>query len=266
MNALYAFNRITDDIGDEEDVPVELRRAQLVTWRETLRRALDPDAASDSVFDIKQSQAIELFDHPAMPAIVDTVKRCQIPPKYVFAVIDGVEMDLYPFEISNFSDLEQYCYHVAGAVGLCCIHVWGFNNQAAIPLAIECGMALQLTNILRDLTEDFSAGRVYLPDEDFERFQYSKTDLAAKTLNESFSNLMQFEVERTKSYYARAELLFEHLEPCGRPILRTMLDIYGGILREIERRKFDVFSDRVSIPKWKKLWFAGRAMLSSGKR
>ena len=264
MNALYAFNRITDDLGDEDDVDVELRRTRLTAWRESLRFILNCGREIDRDEMPGTAEIGTFSEHPAHPAIADMVARHHIPSEYLFAVIDGVEMDLSPTEIATFADLERYCYHVAGAVGLCCIHVWGFrHDDRAIPLAIECGTALQLTNILRDIGEDVDRGRIYLPREDLERFGYSADDLRRRVVNDQFLDLMRFQVARAKVYYERAERLFEYLESPGKPILRAMLDIYGGLLREIERRNFDVFSKRTSIPKWKKLWFAIRAMLFS---
>ena len=290
MEALYAFNRITDDLGDDESVELELRRVQLTAWRESIRYLLrhESHAASstppevdgyqppptlrihrpEGAFSPKQTPRtgeIGTFsDHPAHMAIADVVHQYQIPPQYLFAVIDGVEQDLDPVSMAKFADLENYCYHVAGAVGLCCIHIWGFHRDPrAIPLAIDCGLALQLTNILRDLAEDADQGRFYLPHEDLVRFGYSQEDLRQRRNNQPFQELMRFQVERAKSYYARAEQLLPYLEPDGKPILRAMIDIYQAVLHEIEHRRFDVFSRRVSIPKWKKLWFATRAMIFS---
>lgn len=262
MQALYAFNRITDDLGDDPTVSLELRRAQLHAWRASIQAILDCprlDAFEQNL--PRTSEVATLNTHPALPAIADMVARYHIPYEYLFAVIDGVEMDLSPLEIVSFDDLQSYCYRVAGAVGLCCIHIWGFRDSRASALAIDCGLALQLTNILRDLSEDTLLGRTYLPSEDLERFGYSSDDLARHVMDSRFRSLMQFQVERALSYYDRAEELFGYLDPCGRPILRTMLDIYGGLLKEIQRRDFDVFAERVSLAKWKKLWFAGRAIL-----
>jgi phytoene synthase len=261
MDALYAFNRITDDLGDDESVSVELRRTRLSAWRESLRSALSGGNNRPHSRTPGTGEVGTYWDHPAQPAIADMVFRHEIPTEYLFAVIDGVETDLDRVDIATFADLERYCYHVAGAVGLCCIHVWGFHGDEAISLAIECGLAFQLTNILRDIAEDASMGRVYLPREDLDRFGYHADDIRQRVMDDRFFNLMRFETERAKSYYSRAERLFAHLEPHGRRILRAMLDIYGGLLSEIERRNFDIFSKRVSIPKWKKVWYAGRAIL-----
>lgn len=259
MNALYAFNRITDDLGDDESLPTEERRARLAKWRELVHSAV-----SGSLNELSYSSGSLGDERRYLPAISDMVTRSGIPHEYLFAVIEGVELDLHPVEVATFEELERYCYHVAGAVGLCCIHVWGFRESSEVrQLAIDCGLALQLTNILRDLAEDADRGRIYLPREDLLRFGYSLDDLRRRTINRPFRDLMQFEVARAKSYYARGEELLDHLAPPGRPILRAMLDIYGGLLREIERRDFDVFSNRVSLPKWRKLWYAGRAILTA---
>ena len=258
MNALYAFNRITDDLGDDESLTIDDRRIQLAAWRESVRTAL-----TGTPTDV----ALALYSQPTnynryLPAIADMVTTHRIPHEYLFAVIDGVEMDLRPVEVGAFEELERYCYHVAGAVGLCCIHVWGFRDDPAVrQLAIDCGLALQLTNILRDLAEDADRGRIYLPREDLDRFGYSLDDLHRRTRDQRFRDLMRFEVDRAKTYYASGERLFNYLESPGKSILRAMLDTYGGLLHEIERRDFDVFSQRVSLPKWKKLWYAGRAVL-----
>jgi phytoene synthase len=262
MNALYAFNRITDDLGDDPAVSLELRRTQLSAWRESVRAALGMPGDDVRVEDLPRTSEVgTLTSHPALPAVADMVARYHIPHEYLMAVIDGVEMDLHPLEVKTFADLEQYCYRVAGAVGLCCIHVWGFRDDRARALAVDCGLALQLTNILRDLGDDAALGRIYLPSEDMARFSYSLDDLRGQVRNKNFQSLMQFEVERARTYYERSQQLFGYLDPPGKPILRTMLDIYGGLLREIERRDFDVFSRRVSLAKWKKLWFAGRAIV-----
>ena len=141
MNALYAFNRITDDLGDDESITVDERRIRLAAWRETMRAALSGDSP-DAVTMARASLAE--FDR-YLPAVADMVARHRVPHEYLFAVIDGVELDLSPVEVATFGELERYCYHVAGAVGLCCIHVWGFREGPEVrQLAIDCGLALQL--------------------------------------------------------------------------------------------------------------------------
>ena len=150
---------------------------------------------------------------------------------------------------------------MAGAVGLCCIHIWGFHDSEAVQRAIDCGTAFQLTNILRDVGEDAAAGRVYLPAEDLQRFGVTVEDLIAQRCDDRFRALMAFEAERAKSFYALAEQLLPCLEPHGRPIMKAMLQLYGGLLHEIERCHFDVFRQHVSLPRWRKLWIAADALI-----
>lgn len=244
MNALYAFLRLTDDIGDDPKRDLAARRDDLARWRNDLQSALTGT----------------LPDHPVWPAVADIIRRFEIPAKHLTAVIDGVEMDLTPRPFATFHDLSNYCYHVAGAVGLCCIRVWGCRDVAAEPLAIDCGLAFQLTNILRDLAEDAAQGRIYLPEEDLQQFGYSADDLRRQTVNREFRMLMAFETERAKSCYQRAAGLSAHLSPPGRRVLQIMREIYGGLLREIESRSFDVFTRRVRLPAWKKCWITAKSL------
>ncbi|MEX0701419.1 MAG: squalene synthase HpnC [Planctomycetales bacterium] len=266
MCALYAFMRVSDDIGDDARLPVEQRRERLAEWRTSFAAALDGrpsmvDGRSQRTTDDGQRTADDGPIHPLLPALVDVVRRHGIPHEHLFAVLDGVRMDLDGARFEIFDDLARYCYHVAGAVGLCCIHVWGFRDPAATQAAIDCGLAFQLTNILRDLGEDAAAGRVYLPREDLVRFGCTPEQFAAGEMNSQFAELMRFEVARARSYYVRAQRLFDLLEPAGRPILAAMLRIYGGLLDEIERRDYDVFSARVALPRWRKLLIALRAIV-----
>jgi phytoene synthase len=241
MCVLYAFMRVTDDLGDS-DQPEAMRKTDLARWRESLVRAC---ATGES-------------DHPVLPALVDVVRKYRIPLRYLLDVIAGVEMDLQPVGFQTFEELAGYCYHVAGAVGLACIHLWGFHDERALAAAVDCGTAFQLTNIFRDLSEDAARGRVYLPREDLDRFQLAADELAGRNpngegRNERFERLMEFEVARARDYYARAGALYEYLDPPGRPILEAMLRIYGGLLDEIERRRYDVFTRRVELSRWRKI-------------
>jgi phytoene synthase len=246
MCVLYAFMRLSDDLGDDEaQRPLADRQTALDAWRTSLSRAVEGDVAA----------------HPVFPALHDIVLRYQIPPDYLFAVVDGVSMDLESVRFQAFSELAEYCYRVAGVVGLCCIHIWGFRDPRALPVAVSCGLAFQLTNILRDLKEDALLNRVYLPQEDLDRFGYTHADLAAGCRDPRFAELMRFEVARARGYYAEARQLFDYLEPAGRPILGTMLKIYGGLLDEIERRDYDVFSTRVRLSTWRKMGFAAQGIL-----
>ena len=245
MCVLYAFMRVTDDLGDDLDQPQDAREAALTAWKSELEDALTGNAP----------------EHPVFPALQELVSRHRIPAEYLQAVIEGVQSDIDPQGFETFSELSDYCYQVAGAVGLCCIHIWGFEGQEALPLAVDCGTAFQLTNILRDLGEDAAMGRVYLPREDLDRFDYHESEIRARCRDERFHDLMTFEVARAREHYAKARELFAHLKPAGKPILAAMLRIYGGLLDEIVKRDFDVYSRRVKLPRWRKLWISFDSIL-----
>ncbi len=170
-------------------------------------------------------------------------------------------MDLGTVEFETFTELSEYCYHVAGVVGLCCIQIWGYHDDRAREAAIDCGLALQLTNILRDIKEDARMDRVYLPREDLQRFEYSLDDIQAECRDQRFQSLMQFEVNRARDYYTRGSRLFEYLNPVGQPILDAMLRIYRGLLDEIERRDYDIYSSRTRLSASRKIAIAGSAVL-----
>lgn len=242
MCALYAFLRRTDDLGDN-DQPVEIRREALRQWRASLDRAFAGD-----------------FDAPWFPALADTVAHYGIPPAYLHAAIDGVEMDLDRQQYETFAELAEYCEKVACVVGLACIHIWGFRGPQALEPARKCGLAFQLTNILRDVKEDAQAGRIYLPQEDLRRFGYTADDLHAGVRDGRFTALMRFEIARAEQFYREAAELNEWLEPDGRVVFRAMLGIYRGLLDEIKRHEGDVFTHRVRLSSWRKLRIAAGSL------
>lgn len=289
MCALYAFMRVTDDLGDDATRAPTQRLADLDNWQQALTAALRPD------WSVAEMTGWSEPARAVLPAMSDVTKRFAIPHEHLFAVVRGVRSDL-EFELDGFhasraasapglpmienvrgltpagslelavrfqtfDQLADYCYLVAGAVGLCCIHIWGFHGSEAVQRAIDCGTAFQLTNILRDVGEDAAAGRVYLPAEDLQRFGVTVEDLIAQRCDDRFRSLMAFEAERAKSFYASAEQLPPCLEPHGRPIMKAMLQLYGGLLAEIERRRFDIFRQHVSLPRWRKLWIAADALI-----
>jgi phytoene synthase len=242
MCALYAFMRLADDLADGPE-PCETKRSALATWRRQLHDAL-----------------AGTYAHPIHPALHDTLTRFAIPARYLEDVLDGVEMDLDTAGYDTFADLYRYCYRVASAVGLACIHVWGFSDERALEHAESAGIALQLTNILRDLKEDAGRGRIYLPREDLARFGYSAEDLKQGVRNEPFRNLMRFEAERAYAHYRAAEPLAPLLPPAGRAVFLAMLRTYRALLDKIVARDYDVFSRRVRVGRLHKLWLAARLL------
>lgn len=252
MCVLYAYMRTVDDLGDQPQRLPEEGAASLKQWRYELQRVLKDQTHSENV----------AFD-PCFPALLDIIRRYEIPQRYFFDVITGVESDLEPVTYETFDALADYCYHVAGVVGLCCIHIWGFHDQRAFDAGIECGLAFQMTNILRDLSEDIELGRVYLPQEDLIRFDYTPADIQSRVYDQRLRSLMQFEVQRTREFYQNSERLLDYISPAGQGILKAMYRIYGGILSEIERMEYDVYSSRAGLPKWRKLLIAGEAIVAS---
>jgi phytoene synthase len=248
MCALYAFMRRTDDLADDPD-PRGDAAARLDDWRRVVSEALDGGRADA---------------WPGLPALVATVDRHAIPRRYLFEVIDGVAMDLVPRPFPTFDDLHAYCYRVASAVGLCCLHIWGFRSEGgrAESLAESCGIALQLTNILRDVREDAEKGRIYLPQEDLDRFGVAPDALSADRPSESLRALLAFEARRAYDFYDRAAPLSALVAPVGRPVLGTIAGIYRALLDEIVRREYDVLKARVSLSPGRKTAIALRSLAS----
>jgi 15-cis-phytoene synthase len=238
MCALYAFLRQTDDLADAPGPGSEKSRA-IDAWRRSLDDALDGREAR----------------WPGLPALADTVHAHAIPARYLHEVIDGVAMDIDPQPFVTFDDLYRYCYRVASVVGLSCLHIWGFHSHGgkAEALAEACGVALQLTNIVRDVREDALVGRVYLPQDDLRRFGVEPAELAAPRATGRVRALLEFQGSRAAEYYARAAPLTALVAPVGRPVLRAIVGIYRALLDEIIRRDYDVLSGRVALPAYRKL-------------
>lgn len=243
MCALYAFLRHTDDLADG-DAPIEARREALARWRGSLLAAMDGR-----------------YDDPLWPALADTVSDYAIPLERLTAAIDGAEMDLTRTSYQTAAELETYCDLVASQVGLACLRIWGCTVPAAEAPARLCGIAFQWTNILRDLGEDAARGRVYLPQEDLDRFGYTAADLRAGVRDERFRGLMQHEIARNERYYDEGAELVRWLDPEGRRVFGSMRAVYRALLAEIKRRDGDVLSARVRLSKWRKMRIATRWLL-----
>ena len=246
MCAVYAFMRYCDDIADDPNLVLD-RKAMLERWRASLDRAAQGDYS----------------DSPILPAFHDAVSRFGIPLDYFRQLIDGAAMDLSIDRYHTFDQLYEYCYKVASVVGLVCIHIFGFESPEAKRYAEYCGIAFQLTNILRDLKEDASSGRVYIPEEDLRAFQYSASELMSGVRDERFHRLMRFQVARARGYYNAALPLVSIVHGSGRPGLCAMIEIYFSILETIEKKHYDVFRESISVPKRRKVAIAARALVRS---
>jgi phytoene synthase len=244
MCAIYAFMRHCDDLSDEPGAS----REALEKWREEMVEAL----------------AGRFSGNPIWPAFRHTARRFSIPHEYFHAMIDGVLSDLEPRRFETFSELYRFCYQVASVVGLTCIHIFGFDTRSALPLAEKCGVAFQLTNILRDVREDLERGRIYLPAEDLRRFGVTEDDLSAgsRAIREkpALQELMRFEAARARTYYDDSRPLLDLIHPRSRRSLWALIAIYSQLLERIQAKHYDVFSKRISLSALKKSWILVQAL------
>jgi len=241
MCAIYAFMRYCDDLSDEPGASL----AAMERWRGEMEDALDG----------------RFSDHPVWPAFHHTVRRFGIPHEYFREMVNGVESDLEPRRIETFDELYRYCYQVASVVGLTTVHIFGFDTRSALPLAEKCGVAFQLTNILRDIREDAERGRIYLPAEDLRRFDVTEEDMKAGRRDDGFLHLMQFEAARARKYYDESRPLLDLVHPRSRPSLEALVTIYSRLLERIERTNYDVFTQRVRLSAMEKSWILVRALV-----
>lgn len=253
MCAIYAFMRQCDDLSDE---PVSQEKGKLEQsirmWRVHLDRALRGDFPA------------ELPTDAIWPAFYDTVQRYKIPHRFFHEMIDGITSDIEPQQMQTFDELYRYCYHVASVVGLTVIHIFGFQSVRALLLAEKCGIAFQLTNILRDVREDAQAGRVYLPAEDLKRFNVSVDQLRSGKEDERFRELMRFEAARARESYTESAPLLELIDPKSRRSLWALREIYLRLLKKIERANYNVLSRRIAVSKPAKITLLLRAFLHAG--
>ncbi|MGD0382359.1 MAG: phytoene/squalene synthase family protein [Thermoguttaceae bacterium] len=274
MYALYAFMRHIDDLVDAAPADRAIEpREQLRRWRGMLENSLAggngllADAGRISAKAVPKSEVTAVH---LMPALVDTVKKYHIPGDCLFAVLDGVEMDFDQRRYETFEQLRLYCLRVASAVGLACIHIWGFRGQgtpeseAAIEAARQAGIALQLTNILRDLKADADSGRVYLPLEDLLACGYSEEELKYRVVNKAFYRLTAMEIARAEEFYRQGYKLMDFLQYDGQRIFGLMMSTYRSLLEKIARRPSDIFTQQIGLGKFQRLLTAaGWALLPS---
>ena len=243
--ATYAFCRLCDDIVDEPERR-ETAEVNLAGLRAQLRDAYEGTPTG-----------------PVWIALGDAQKRYGIPMSHFTDVIDGCEMDLTKSSYETFEELVQYCRRVASAPGLICIEVFGYSDERSVEYAIDLGIAMQLTNILRDVAEDARDGRVYLPNEELEKFGYSKSKLMARTVDDSFRALAKFHIERARRYFESGARLFPLLDRRSRACPRTMSSVYRQLLDRIEAADYDVFSERISLSRTAKAALAAKLWIQS---
>jgi phytoene synthase len=262
--AVYAFMRRCDDIADDASVSFEERRAKLEAWLDALHR-------------VQQGQP---SDDPVLLALADAQRRFSIRAGLLDELAMGTAMDVADPEVMNppalslsaahpsltlhyqtFDDLKLYCYRVASVVGLVCIHIFGYRDPAAESLAEECGLAFQLTNIIRDVKEDAAMGRVYLPQEDMAKFGISVEQLFSQPDAAHFRPLLEMEAARAREFYQSGERLIPYVSEDSQPALWVLVNIYRKLLDKIAARQYDVFSGKVSLTVGEKLRILGKGFL-----
>lgn len=246
MRAIYDFCRHTDDLADNSNAALDEKKSKLDTWREDVRRCYMGTAL-----------------HPLLQRISQHLVRYNIPEEYLLTLIDGVEMDLTKTRYETFEELKKYCYAVASVVGLMSLQVFGYKNEQAKAYAICLGYALQLTNILRDISQDAAQGRIYIPLEDLHRFNVSENDILDNRYGNEFQNLMHFEVTRAEQFYAEARRLLPLEDRSRLFAARTMDAIYHRLLRKIAQAHSKVRSKRIRVSNFYKIVTAFRFWLEA---
>lgn len=241
MINFYALSRLIDDAVDEHNP--EEARSLLSFWRNEIELCYTSYPT-----------------HPVAISMLDTISRFEIPKKYLDLLIEGCEMDLEKKRYANFEELYQYCYRVAGVIGLTCMRIFGLQDPISSKAALNLGLALQLTNILRDIPADVNLGRVYLPQDELKEFNLSENDLKQPNL-EKLAPFMQLQAKRAEEYF---NLAFSQMLQLPRRPLRAawiMGRIYFAILQKIKKKNYDVFSGKISISKFKKIGILLREVL-----
>lgn len=237
ITALWELCRRLDDIVDEPGSGDA--REELARWRREIARAYDGEATE-----------------PIARGLTPHLRRYPIPRAYFEALIDGVELDLEPARYDRFDDLYQYCYRVASVVGLICVEIFGYRNARARQYAIDLGIGLQLTNILRDVGADARRGRVYLPADDLARFGCSRADVLAERFSPGLRAALAFEATRARDYFARARVELPREDRRGLASAEIMGAIYFELLRQIERADYRVFGRPLAVPRMRKVRIA----------
>lgn len=259
LSAVYAFMRHADDITDEPGIDPQQKRQKLSEWME----------AAKAVF------AGKATDDPVLMALGDAQKNFKIPPELFEKLVYGTSLDLdipaasaeAPAILCNtFEDLKQYCYYVASVVGLVCIRIFGYEDSKAEFLAEDCGLAFQLTNIIRDIKEDAGMGRIYIPEEDLARTNLSAANFSSASLQDpaqvqQLRPALEYEAERARKYYESAKWLMELIEEDSRAALWVLVEIYSRLLKKITERNYDVLTERVRLTFWEKMKVLSRGFL-----
>ena len=257
--SLYAFMRLIDDVSDESG-DVCAKQRGLARWRAALDEAVTGES---QIFDGNAARTLPsnsfYGEREVLPALVDTMRRFHMPARYLHDLISGAEMDLTVHSYPTFDRLREYCYRVAGTVGLTCTHIFGFRDSRALDLAEKLGLAFQLTNIIRDVHEDYKLGRVYLPEEDLARYGVSLKDFGRTEATLGVRELLRFQADRAWRSYQEGSELFSLIDADSRSALWLLAHTYSALLARIESLDFAVFGERIRLSKAEKMIFIARA-------
>lgn len=237
INTVYAFCRKTDDIVDDDSITKNTKQLHLNKWRSDLSKSLEGE-----------------FTQPLFKELVGCINEFNIPQKPFFDLIDGMEMDLNKNRYNTFEELKEYCYKVASTVGLMTIPIFGYKNKLTVDYAVDLGIALQLTNILRDIKSDSLRGRIYIPLEDLEKYEYTEEELFNGTHNKNFVNLMRSYAIRTKEFYNSADKNLSKDDKSSMFTARSMQYIYHRLLDKIEQEDYNVFKSKIRVSTFNKLF------------
>jgi phytoene synthase len=256
--AVYAFMRRCDDIADDPGMPAPERQQKLASWLDAAHRALAGYAS----------------DEPVLLALTDAQRRYNIPVGLLDQLAFGTEMDVEGEDLllceaasasairyRTFEDLRIYCHRVASVVGLVCIRIFGYRDPAAEPLAERCGLAFQLTNIIRDVKEDAATGRVYLPEEDLVKFGILPSELGSVVDPVRFRPLLAMEAERARQYYRAGDELIPLIDEDSQPALWVLITIYRRLLEKIAQAQYDVFDGKIALTVREKLTVLARGFM-----
>ena len=270
--AVYAYMRRCDDISDDASLPVRERRLKLADWLDTFHRVMQGNPSDDPVL-IALSDAqrrfkipIHLLDQLALGTAMDLAEEADDDePEFArgkFQETAEKTNDAQPtIRYATFDDLYQYCYRVASVVGLVCIRIFGYRDPMAEPLAERCGLAFQMTNIIRDVKEDASMGRVYLPEEDLAKFQLDPAELQGTPDPARWRPLLALEADRAREFYRAGEELIPYISEDSQPALWVLITIYHQLLEKIASQEYDVFTNRISLTSWQKLKVLGKGFV-----
>ena len=250
ITALYAFCREVDDVVDEcRDMDVA--RTKLNWWREEIRNTFNNEATPN---------------HPVCQQLRNIIKHFDLPQKHFLEIIDGMEMDLQQTRYATFTDLALYCYRVASVVGLMAAEIFGYQDKGTLKYAHDLGMAFQLTNILRDVKEDASRGRIYIPTEELEKFGITEKDILNNQCNDAMRKLMDFQAKRAREYYDKAFALLPDNDRYTQRTGLIMATIYMATLTTIETDSCQVMAKRVSLSPIRKLWLSWKTAKQEKRR